>query len=115
MTQKPRGSSKKFHPNAPEYKEQLTNNSTMSKVWLIIKREYFTRVRNKTFILSTILLPLFFIGFIAACKGKSVPSFCLLCFIPLVNVVASIWLASLTDAAISRRLADLERTTPPAI
>lgn len=44
----------------------------MSKVWLIIKREYFTRVRNKTFILSTILLPLFFIGFIAASAYLSV-------------------------------------------
>jgi len=38
----------------------------MNKIWLVIKREYLTRVRNKTFILSTILLPLFFIGFIFA-------------------------------------------------
>jgi ABC-2 type transport system permease protein len=38
----------------------------MNKIWLVIKREYFTRVRNKTFILSTILVPLFFIGFIIA-------------------------------------------------
>ncbi|MEP6949614.1 MAG: ABC transporter permease [Ginsengibacter sp.] len=38
----------------------------MDKIWLVIKREYLTRVRNKTFILSTILLPLFFIGFIVA-------------------------------------------------
>ena len=38
----------------------------MNKVWLVSKREYLTRVRNKTFILSTILLPLFFIGFIFA-------------------------------------------------
>lgn len=38
----------------------------MNKIFLVIKREYFTRVRNKTFILSTILLPLFFIGFIVA-------------------------------------------------
>jgi ABC-type Na+ efflux pump, permease component len=44
----------------------------MRKVWLIIKREYFTRVRNKTFILSTILLPLFFIGFIAGSAYLSV-------------------------------------------
>lgn len=44
----------------------------MSKVWLIIKREYLTRVRNKTFILSTILLPLFFIGFIAASTYLSI-------------------------------------------
>ncbi len=38
----------------------------MNKIWLVLKREYLTRVRNKTFILSTILLPLFFIGFIFA-------------------------------------------------
>jgi len=55
------------------------------------------------------------IGFIAARKGKSVPLFCLLCFIPLVNVVAAIWLASLTDAAVAAQLADLERRTPPRI
>jgi len=53
------------------------------------------------------------IGFIAVRKGRSVPLFCLLCFIPLVNVVASIWLASLTDAAVTARLANLERRTPP--
>lgn len=36
-----------------------------NKIALIIKREYITRVRNRSFILSTILLPLVFIGFIA--------------------------------------------------
>ena len=36
----------------------------MSKIWLIIKREYLTRVKNKTFLLSTFLLPLIFILFI---------------------------------------------------
>jgi ABC-2 type transport system permease protein len=36
----------------------------MDKIWLIIKREYLTRVRNKTFILSTFLLPIVMIGFI---------------------------------------------------
>ncbi len=46
----------------------------MNKIWLIIKREYLTRVRNKTFILSTILLPLFFIGFIFASAYFSVTS-----------------------------------------
>lgn len=46
----------------------------MGKIWLIIKREYLTRVRNKTFILSTILLPLFFIGFIAASTYFSMKS-----------------------------------------
>jgi ABC-2 type transport system permease protein len=46
----------------------------MNKIWLVIKREYLTRVRNKTFILSTILLPLFFIGFIAASAYLSIKS-----------------------------------------
>jgi ABC-2 type transport system permease protein len=30
----------------------------MNKIWIIIKREYVTRVRNKTFLLSTFLFPL---------------------------------------------------------
>ncbi len=38
----------------------------MSKVGLIIKREYLSRVRKKTFILTTVLTPLLFIGMIAA-------------------------------------------------
>ena len=46
----------------------------MNKIWLVIKREYFTRVRNKTFILSTVLLPLFFIGFIVASAYLSIKS-----------------------------------------
>jgi ABC-2 type transport system permease protein len=43
----------------------------MNKTWLIIKREYLTRVRKKTFIIATILFPVFYIllivgmGFIA--------------------------------------------------
>jgi len=36
----------------------------MSKIWLITRREYLTRVRNKTFILSTFLFPLVIILFI---------------------------------------------------
>jgi ABC-2 type transport system permease protein len=36
----------------------------MNKIWLIIKREYLTRVRNRTFLLSTFLLPLVMILFI---------------------------------------------------
>ncbi|MEO6315010.1 MAG: ABC transporter permease [Chitinophagaceae bacterium] len=36
----------------------------MSKIWLIIKREYLTRVKNRTFILSTFLTPLFFAALI---------------------------------------------------
>lgn len=46
----------------------------MYKIWLIIKREYLTRVTNKTFIISTILLPLFFVGFIAASTYFSIQS-----------------------------------------
>jgi ABC-2 type transport system permease protein len=37
----------------------------MNKIWLVIKREYITRVRNKTFLLSTILLPTVMVLFIA--------------------------------------------------
>lgn len=46
----------------------------MNKIWLVSKREYLTRVRNKTFILSTILLPLFFVGFIVAAAYFSLKS-----------------------------------------
>jgi ABC-2 type transport system permease protein len=38
----------------------------MKKILLIVQREYLTRVRNKTFILSTILTPLLFAGLITA-------------------------------------------------
>ncbi|MDB5249908.1 MAG: hypothetical protein JWQ40_4302 [Segetibacter sp.] len=38
----------------------------MNKILLIIQREYLTRVKNKTFILSTILTPLLFAGLITA-------------------------------------------------
>ncbi len=38
----------------------------MNKIWLIIKREYKTRVLKKTFILSTFLTPLLFAGVIFA-------------------------------------------------
>ncbi len=38
----------------------------MNKIWLVIKREYSTRVRNKMFLISTFLLPIvlvvFFVG-----------------------------------------------------
>ena len=37
----------------------------MNKILLIIKREYITRIRNKTFILSTILTPIVFIAILA--------------------------------------------------
>lgn len=38
----------------------------MKKVLLIIQREYLTRVRNRTFIISTILTPLLFVGLLTA-------------------------------------------------
>ena len=38
----------------------------MNKIWIVIKREYLTRVRNKTFIFSTFLTPLVFAGILAA-------------------------------------------------
>ena len=37
----------------------------MSKIWLIIKREYKTRVRNRTFIIMTVLGPVLIIAFYA--------------------------------------------------
>ena len=46
----------------------------MNKTWLIIKREYITRVRNKTFLLSTFLLPLMIVLFIAGSIFLSVKS-----------------------------------------
>jgi ABC-2 type transport system permease protein len=36
----------------------------MNKIWLIIQREYLTRVRKRTFIISTLLLPLLYLGLI---------------------------------------------------
>jgi ABC-2 type transport system permease protein len=38
----------------------------MRKIWLVIKREYLSRVRTKAFIFSTVGLPLFSIGVFAA-------------------------------------------------
>jgi len=37
----------------------------MRKIWLIVKREYITRVRTKGFVIATILLPLLTIGMFA--------------------------------------------------
>lgn len=37
----------------------------MDKVWLIIQREYLTRVKKRSFIIMTILGPLLFVGFLA--------------------------------------------------
>jgi len=48
----------------------------MNKIGLIIRREYLTRIRNKTFLISTFLLPLVIVLFIAvtvflAMKGRT--------------------------------------------
>ena len=48
----------------------------MNKIGLIIRREYLTRIRNKTFLISTFLLPLVIVLFVAgtvvlAIKGKT--------------------------------------------
>ena len=37
----------------------------MNKIGLIIRREYMTRIRNKTFLISTFLLPVVIVLFIA--------------------------------------------------
>ncbi|HEY8389209.1 MAG TPA: ABC transporter permease, partial [Parasegetibacter sp.] len=48
----------------------------MNKTWIIIKREFFARTKKKTFLLTTILLPLLLFGFYAgiiyfSVKGES--------------------------------------------
>jgi ABC-2 type transport system permease protein len=44
----------------------------MNKIWLITQREYFTRVRKKSFLITTLLVPVIFIGFYAAIIAVSV-------------------------------------------
>ncbi len=44
----------------------------MNKTWLIIQREYFSRVRKKSFLLTTILVPIVIIAFYAAIIAISV-------------------------------------------
>lgn len=46
----------------------------MNKIFIIIQREYLTRVRNKTFLLSTFMLPVVFIIFIAGSTFFAVTS-----------------------------------------
>ncbi len=38
----------------------------MKKIFLIIEREFLTRVKKKSFIITTVLVPLFFVGLMAA-------------------------------------------------
>ena len=46
----------------------------MNKTWLVAKREFLTRVQKKTFLLTTILLPIIIFGFYAAMIYFSVKS-----------------------------------------
>ncbi len=46
----------------------------MNKIFIIIKREYFTRVKNKTFLLSTFLLPIVFLLFIVGSTFLAIKS-----------------------------------------
>lgn len=44
----------------------------MNKTFLIIQREYITRVKNRRFVLTTLLMPLLIVGFIAATTYMSI-------------------------------------------
>ncbi len=44
----------------------------MNKTFLIIQREYITRVKNKRFVLTTLLMPLLIVGFIAITTYMSI-------------------------------------------
>ncbi len=44
----------------------------MNKIWLVLQREYLTRVRKKSFLITTLLVPVIIIGFYAAIIGISV-------------------------------------------
>lgn len=44
----------------------------MNKIWLVLQREYLTRVKKKSFLLTTILVPLVIIGFYAAIIAISI-------------------------------------------
>ena len=44
----------------------------MNKIWLIIQREYKTRVQNKRFLLVTFLMPILLVAFIAGSAYVSV-------------------------------------------
>jgi ABC-2 type transport system permease protein len=46
----------------------------MNKIWIIIKREYLTRVRNKTFLLSTFLFPIIIILFVVGSTFLAIKS-----------------------------------------
>src|SRR6476661_7584597 len=60
--------SKKLKPErgSENYKPQTTNSlQLMNKIFLVARREFLTRVQKKTFLLTTILLPLIIFLFYA--------------------------------------------------
>ncbi|MEO5997171.1 MAG: ABC transporter permease [Chitinophagaceae bacterium] len=44
----------------------------MNKIWLVLQREYLTRVRKKSFLITTLLVPVIIVGFYAAIIGISI-------------------------------------------
>lgn len=50
--------------------------------------------------------------FMAKRKGKSVALFVILGLIPMVNMVAALWLASQTDAAVLREIDEIKKKLP---
>ena len=50
----------------------VKNKIIMNKIWLIIQREYSTRVKNKRFLLLTFLMPLLIVGLVAASAYLSI-------------------------------------------
>lgn len=45
-------------------KDRRSNKMSLHKIWLVLKREYLTRVKSKSFIIITALTPLAFVAFI---------------------------------------------------
>ncbi|MFT3704762.1 MAG: ABC transporter permease [Agriterribacter sp.] len=44
----------------------------MNKIWLIIEREYMTRVKRKSFLLTTLIVPIIIVGFYAVIIAVSI-------------------------------------------
>jgi len=55
----------RFELLEPSLNEIFIEKTSMRKIWLIIKREYVTRVKTKGFVIGTLIVPLLGIGFTA--------------------------------------------------
>jgi ABC-2 type transport system permease protein len=53
-------------------KKSLLKRTVMNKTWLIINREYSTRVKKKSFLLTTILVPIVIVAFYAVIIAISI-------------------------------------------